>query len=169
MDWPVKTADPARAPSQDSGTKKRAEESGNSVLKAPAHHADSRKNEPAKADDGPSVHGESFEGSHQRLRPGEVHRSLGVSDAASDTRKQERSKRRSHHVKGVAEGLLGEGFSPPFGGEIGRPIESLSQPDCAADSEHLCTSADSVSARRKPKIARLSVSNNKTMFGYSKT
>jgi|GEM_PF-5416077 len=92
-----------------------------------------------------------------------------MSDAASNTRKQKCSERRSHHLKGVAEGLLGEGFSPPFGGRDGRPIESLSQPDNAADSEHLCTSADSASAWRKPKVALLSVSNNKTMFGYSKT
>jgi hypothetical protein len=33
-----------------------------SVLKSPAHHADTRKNEPSEADNGPSVHGESFEG-----------------------------------------------------------------------------------------------------------
>jgi hypothetical protein len=72
-------------------------------------------------------------------------------------------------MKGLAEGLLGEEFSPPYGGGNGRPIESLFQPDCAADFEHLCTSADSVSAWRKPKIARLSVSNNKMMFGYNKT
>jgi hypothetical protein len=72
-------------------------------------------------------------------------------------------------MKSVAEGLLGEGVCPPFGGEIGRPIESLSQPDCAADSEHLCTSADSASAWRKRKIAQLAVSNNEVSFGYSKT
>jgi hypothetical protein len=69
----------------------------------------------------------------------------------------------------VAEGLLGEGFCPPFGGKIERPIERLSQPDCAADSEHLCTSADSVSAWRKATVAHRTVSNNKMTSGYSKT
>ena len=55
-------------------------------------------------------------------------------------------------MNGAAKFLFGEVFCPPLGLEIGRPIEMPFQSECAADSEHLCTSADLVlSARRNPK------------------
>ncbi|HEX4065560.1 MAG TPA: hypothetical protein VHZ09_06010, partial [Acidobacteriaceae bacterium] len=38
-------------------------------------------------DNSTRINTESFERSHQRLRPGKVHRSLGVGDTASDSRK----------------------------------------------------------------------------------
>lgn len=40
-----------------------------------------------------------IKGAHQRLRAGEVHRPLGVSDG----RKRQRDERRSHHANEVVE------------------------------------------------------------------
>jgi len=97
-------SDPAGSPTENSGTKQSAEESGNGILKASAHHADARKDEAAKTDNRPSVHGKSFKRPHERRCSGEVHRSLRM----SDTCKGERGKRRPNKTDGTIK-LKGEG------------------------------------------------------------
>jgi hypothetical protein len=79
-------ANPSGTPAEHSGTKQRTEEAWYSVLKATRHHADSRENEPAEADNCTCVYSEGFEGCHQRLGPGEVHCSLSVSNACEGER-----------------------------------------------------------------------------------
>lgn len=48
---PGKRANPAGSPAENPGAEQSAEESRNRILKTPAHHADSREDEPAKTDD----------------------------------------------------------------------------------------------------------------------
>src|SRR5581483_1511841 len=89
---------------------------------------------------------------HQRLRPREIHRSLGMGNPASNACKEQGCQSWPHDMNCAAKFLFGEVFCPPLGREIGRPIERLFQSECTAYSEHLCTSADLVlSARRKTK------------------
>src|ERR1700760_723249 len=71
-------ADPTGTPTKHSSAKERAEETRNCILKATAHHPDTREDETAQADDCACVHGKRFERPHERLCPGEVHRSLCV-------------------------------------------------------------------------------------------
>jgi hypothetical protein len=86
---------PSSSPTEHSGTEQRAEKPWDSILKSSTHHADSGEDEAAKADDCSRKDGESFEGSHQRLRAGEVHRSLGMGNACEG----ERNKRWPHHTR----------------------------------------------------------------------
>src|SRR5260370_8368430 len=74
-----KRTDPARAPSEDSGTEQRTEEPWNRILKATAHHPYSGEDQTAETDDGTRVDSERLERPHERLSSGKVHRSLCVS------------------------------------------------------------------------------------------
>jgi hypothetical protein len=78
IDRPVSEPIQPGTPSQHACTKQRTEEARNGILKASAHHSDSGEDEPAKADDraGMNVPDES-------LSPGEIHRSLGMSNVCS--------------------------------------------------------------------------------------
>ena len=77
---------PSGSPTEHSGTKRRAEESWDRVLKATRHHADSSEDEAAETDNGPRVYGKGFKRAHQGLSAREVHRSLGVGNACDRER-----------------------------------------------------------------------------------
>ena len=62
-----KGTDPARAPSEDSGTKQRTEEPWNCVLKATTHHPYSGEDQPSETDDSTRVDSERLERPHERL------------------------------------------------------------------------------------------------------
>jgi hypothetical protein len=103
------------------------------IRRSDVHHAYSGEDQAAKADDRASIDCESFEGCHQRLRPREVHRSLGMGNACEG----QRNERRSHHTRCAKECWFGKGLRPRFRAGIGRPIERLFQSEWAADSEHM--------------------------------
>src|SRR5271168_2704357 len=73
---PGQRADPTGSPAEHSGAEQRTEESWDSILKAPRHHADSSEDEAAETNNRSGVYRESFEGPHECLCPGKVHRSL---------------------------------------------------------------------------------------------
>jgi type IV secretory system conjugative DNA transfer VirD4/TraG family protein len=149
---PGQRTDPTGSPTKHSGTEQRAEKPWYGILKPPRHHADAGEDEAAETDNRTRINREGFKRSHQRLCPGEVHRSLGMGDTAAYARKGESNQRRPHDVSGMAEFLFGEELCPPFNGGSGRPTRGNFRPERAADSEHLCTSADLVlSARRNAK------------------
>src|ERR1700733_4026093 len=76
-------ADPTGAPTEYSGTEQCPEESWDGVLEPSGHHPDSSEDEAAETDDGTRINRKGLEGSHECLRPGEVHRSLGLCDVRS--------------------------------------------------------------------------------------
>jgi hypothetical protein len=135
-------------------------------LNVAAHEADSGEDQTDEADHRARVFRERLDCLHEGLSAAKADRSLRMSDVRS-TSKCEGNKCWPHHMRRTAKFLGWEVLNPPICGGIGRPVKSLLQPECAADSEHLCTSADLVSAWRKPKVAQPAVSNNKTTFGYS--
>ena len=71
---------------------------------ASAHHPDSGEDQTAETDDRARIDGEGLEGCHQRGRPGEVHRPLGMGHA----RKRERKKRRPQRMCCAAKVVFGE-------------------------------------------------------------
>ena len=112
-------SNPACTPSEYACTEQRTEETRNGILEATAHHPYAGEDETAETDDSARVDGERLERPHERLSPGEVHRSLGVSNA----RKRERKEGRSQHAKRVGECLLAGQYSPM--GELGFGLKCV--------------------------------------------
>lgn len=94
-----------------------------------------------EANDGTRVFCERLHRLHEGLSAAEADRSLRMSDVRSAS-KCEGNECWPHHMHRTAKGLYWEALNPPVCGGIGRPIEKLLQPECVADSEHLCTSTD---------------------------
>jgi hypothetical protein len=105
-------------------------------LKASGHHADSCKNQSTEADDGSRIHGEGFEGIHQSVRPGEIHRPLGVGYGAAGAREDEGSQSRPHHMSGVEKAFFGEQFSQPSARLNRQSSGGFIQPGTTGDSIH---------------------------------
>ena len=76
-----KRPDPTSTPTQDASTKQGTEETCNGILKAAAQHPDSGKDKTTETNDSSRVNCESFKRTHERLRPREIHRSLGMSES----------------------------------------------------------------------------------------
>jgi tetratricopeptide (TPR) repeat protein len=128
----IEISNPAGAPSEDSSAKQRTKETWNRVRKATAHHPDSGENESAETDDRARVNGEGFEGSHQRGRPGEVHRPLGVGNA----RERECKKGGSHRTDGREKRGFEGVFSLPVSRQNRRPIATGIESEETAESIH---------------------------------
>jgi hypothetical protein len=105
---------------------------------------------PPKADDRARIDGERAEGRHQRGRPGEVHRPLGVGHA----RKRERKKGRSHRADGREKSGFEIVIRLPIGKRHGQPITSGYRIGGDGGIDSLCTSADRVRVSYGAKLWR---------------
>lgn len=83
---PGERANPARAPTEDAGTEKRTEETGNGILKATAH-PNASEDQSAEADDRTRIDRKGLERPRERGRTGEVHRALGMATLANASTK----------------------------------------------------------------------------------
>jgi len=101
-------------------------------LKTTTHHADSGEDESAETDDSTRINRKSFEGCHQRLCPGEVHRSLSV----RHTREGKSYESGCDRADGVGKGLFERTFRPPIGRPNEQPKGSLIQSGKTAESIH---------------------------------
>jgi hypothetical protein len=90
------------------------EQTGNSVLKATTHHADSGEDQAAETDDSARVYGEGLERPHEGLRPGEIHRALCMGDV-SNAREGERDQSRPYDARCLEEVSFGEGLGQSLG------------------------------------------------------
>lgn len=84
---------PTGSPAENAGAKQRTEETGNGVLKASRHHADTGKDQAAQANDSAGIHGERFERPHERLSAGEVHGALSMGCGGKSEREEDGSER----------------------------------------------------------------------------
>jgi hypothetical protein len=78
------------------------------ILKATGHHPNAGEDKPAEADDRARIHGERLERSHERLSPGEVHRSLGVSDNGKEHEGEGNQSRRLETLNGTNMAMTAE-------------------------------------------------------------